>query len=288
MGVGPFLATEPEFEREAFFVSTSIYPQAGRPITKRRLDFASEFRISPSFSPESSDSFFFPGEKKVADWTVHGTFILLDAWGDRFLQRGRKSLRSEEWKKVAEKVSKGSKIERTDTQCRNRLDTLKKNKLIYFKKMDVLMSPSPKQPGLSCGVDSRECVFSNPRVYLNRANGLDEVRDSPGHSDSTEDDTYDSDGLPPRRKRPGRANNPNNKNDCSPMTLLADSLHNFSKIYEKFQRSKRQQMVELEKMRMDCHRDLEQQKKILQMVEIAKIWQGGDEDNSASADNISS
>ncbi|KAL9677834.1 hypothetical protein QQ045_015670 [Rhodiola kirilowii] len=263
----------------------------------------------PPPPPPPAPKLSFGGRSALADWTEHETFVLLDAWGDRFLQHGRKSLRSEEWQEVALKVSQESKTERTDTQCRNRLDTLKKkykkekakfggaggnsSKWIYFKKMDVLMSPTPKQPGLSCGVDSGEYVFSNPRVYLNRANGLDEMRDSPGHSDSTENDADDSDGLPPRRKKPAKISNLNtiNKNDCTPMNLLADCLHNFSKIYEKVESSKRQQMVELEKMRMDFHRDLEQQKKLIlerAQAEIAKIWQSDNEENGASAENISS
>ena len=40
------------------------------------------------------------GRNALSDWTEHETFVLLDAWGDRFLQRGRKSLRY-----IEEKVS---------------------------------------------------------------------------------------------------------------------------------------------------------------------------------------
>uniref|UniRef100_A0A7N0TT36 Myb-like domain-containing protein n=1 Tax=Kalanchoe fedtschenkoi TaxID=63787 RepID=A0A7N0TT36_KALFE len=289
----------------------SNYEFAPRAVTQAQPSAVTANVVAASAPPVPAPKHSSGGRNALADWTEHETFVLLDAWGDRFLQHGRKSLRSEEWQEVAEKVSQESKIERTDTQCRNRVDTLKKkykkekakfgaaggqsSKWIYFKKMDVLMSPPPKQPGLSCGVDSGEYVFSNPRVYLNRANGLDEMRDSPGHSDSTEDDTYDSDGLPPRRKKPVRVNNTNSnsnsRNYCSPMKLLADSLHNFSKIYEKIESNKRQQMVELEKMRMDFHRDLEQEKKLIlerAQAKIAKIWKGNDDENGASAENMSS
>ncbi|KAI4355665.1 hypothetical protein L6164_004414 [Bauhinia variegata] len=248
--------------------------------------------VVPSVSKPS-----FGGRNSLTDWTEHETFVLLDAWGDRFLQHGRKSLRSEEWQEVAEKVSEVSKIERTDTQCRNRLDTLKKkykkektklaetgggnSKWVYFKRMDKLMSSPPQQPGLSCGLDSGEYVFMNPRVYLNSANRLDEMKDSPGNSESTGEEEG-LDGPRPKKRRHGRDNY-----EASSFRLLADSIQKFSEIYEKIENSKRHQMAELEKMRMDFHKELEMQKRqILERVqaEIAKIRQR-DEENDDSAEN---
>nr|GMD37280.1 trihelix transcription factor ASIL2-like [Ipomoea batatas] len=240
----------------------------------------------------------------LADWSEHETFILLDAWGDRFLKQGRKSLRSEEWQEVAKKVSQESKIKRTDTQCRNRLDTLKKKykkekmklaetrsvtgRWVYFRKMDLLLSsnlPSNQQQGgLSCGVDSGEYVFTNPKSHLSRANELDEMRDSPGISISA-DAEDNSEGLPPKRTKKGKTGA-----DGSSFKLLADSIHKFSEIYEKIEDSKRQQMLELENMRMDFHRELEAQKRqILERAkaEIAKIRQGDYEENNGSAENAS-
>lgn len=250
--------------------------------------------VAPSTVATSAPKPSYGGRNSLSDWTEHETFVLLDAWGDRFLQRGRKSLRCEEWQEVAEKVSQESKLERSDTQCRNRLDTLKKkykkekmklegmggstSKWVYFKKMDMLLSSTPQQKGLPRGVDSGE--YANPSVYLNRANGLDEMRDSPGNSVSVEAEENDSDVLPPKRT---------NRGDGASFRLLADSIQKFSDIYEKIESSKRQQMLELEKMRMDFHRELEMQKRqILERArdEIAKIRQG-DEENDVSAENVS-
>ncbi|KAL0380437.1 UNVERIFIED_CONTAM: Trihelix transcription factor ASIL1 [Sesamum angustifolium] len=242
------------------------------------------------------------GRNPLTDWTEHETFVLLDAWGDRFLKQGRKSLRSEEWQEVAGKVSQESKIERTDAQCRNRLDTLKKkykkekmkleetggsaSEWVYFKKMDALLSSQPQQSSLSCAVDSGEYAFMDPKVDLNCSNGLDEMKDSPGNSEFSEHEEDESNGLPPPKKMK------NGKLRGSPASfkLLADSFKKFSDIYEKMENSKRKQMLELEKMRMDFHRDLELQKRqILEraQAEIAKIWQGDDEDNIVSAENLS-
>lgn len=250
--------------------------------------------VAPSVVATSAPKPSYGGRNSLSDWTEHETFVLLDAWGDRFLQRGRKSLRCEEWQEVAEKVSQESKLERSDTQCRNRLDTLKKkykkekmklegiggstSKWVYFKKMDMLLSSTLQQKGLPRGVESGE--YANASVYLNRVNGLDEMRDSPGNSVSVEAEENDSDVLPPKRT---------NRGDGASFRLLADSIQKFSDIYEKIESSKRQQMLELEKMRMDFHRELEMQKRqILERArdEIAKIRQG-DEENDVSAENVS-
>ncbi|KAM7255705.1 hypothetical protein ACFE04_008603 [Oxalis oulophora] len=274
---------------------------------KRKLrSLISSYEFAPRLPPPSIPAASVPkhssgGRNALTDWTERETFILLDAWADKFIQRGRKSLRSEEWLEVSEKVSELSKIDRTDTQCRNRLDTLKKkykkdkstigsaSKWVYFKKLDMLLSPDTRQPqqnGLSCGLDSGEYVFTNPRVYLNRAR-LDEMRDSPGNSESTDREDDDSDGLPPKKRKVGRRQ----RHDGSPLSLLADSIHKFSDIYENIEKSRRQQMAELEKMRMNINRDIEMQRRQIMeraQAEIIKIRQGGkDEENFVSAENTS-
>ncbi|TYG68234.1 hypothetical protein ES288_D05G137900v1 [Gossypium darwinii] len=217
------------------------------------------------------------GRNSLTDWTEHETFVLLDAWGGRFLQRGRNGLRSEEWQEVAEKVSKVSMIERTDTQCCNRLDTLKKkykkekamlaetsattSKWVYFKKVDMLMA------------------------YSNCANGMDKMRYSPADSESADSDEDISDGLPPKKRRFGRQ-----YDEGSSFRMLADSIHKFSNIYEKIENSKRHQMLELEKMRMEIHMELEMQKRRIMenaQAEIVKIQQGDEEDNDVSIENAS-
>ncbi|KAK1362954.1 trihelix transcription factor ASIL2-like [Heracleum sosnowskyi] len=240
------------------------------------------------------------GRNALSDWTEHETFVLLDAWGDRFLQRGRKSLRSEEWQEVAEKVSQESRLERTDTQCRNRLDTLKKkykkekmklqemmdttSKWVYFKKMNMLLSSTPQQPRLSRrvnSVNSGEYVSQYTRVPLNRACRIDELSNSPEISESVEAEENNSDLLPPKRT---------NRGDGGSFRLLAESITKFSDIYEKIESSKRKQMLELERMRMDFFRELEMQKRqILERAraEIASIRRGDDERNDGSAENFS-
>ncbi|XP_068343658.1 trihelix transcription factor ENAP1-like [Pyrus communis] len=249
-----------------------------------------------------------PGFRAEEEWTEHAVFMLLEVWGDRFLQLGRKSLRSDDWNEVAYKVSEASKIERTETQCKSMLDMLKRkykkekekmeemglnsSKWAYFKKMEMLMASSSRQEtGLACGVDSGEYVFMNTRVYLEQSNGFDEMRDSPGESetddDGDENGNDDFDVFPPRmagmRGEDG--------DEGSSYRVLADSIHKFGEIYEKIESSKRQQMRELEKMRKNFNKELELQKKqILEraQVEIAKIQEADDDDETdVSVDDLS-
>ncbi|KAM2407380.1 hypothetical protein ACFX1X_026575 [Malus domestica] len=250
-----------------------------------------------------------PGFRAEEEWTEHAVFMLLEVWGDRFLQLGRKSLRSDDWNEVAYKVSEASKIERTETQCKSMLDMLKRkykkekekmeemglnsSKWAYFKKMEMLMAASSRQEtGLACGVDSGEYVFMNTRVYLERSNGFDEMRDSPGESetddDGDENGNDDFDVFPPRMAgmRGGDGD------EGSSYRVLADSIHKFGEIYEKIESSKRQQMRELEKMRKNFNKELELQKKqILEraQVEIAKIQEADDDDDETdvSVDDLS-
>ncbi|KAG2713181.1 hypothetical protein I3843_04G155200 [Carya illinoinensis] len=236
-----------------------------------------------------------------AEWTEHAVFVLLEVWGDRFLQLGRKSLRSEDWNDVAEKVSEASKTERTEVQCRAMMDKLKRkykkekakvdemgsnsSKWVYFKKMDMLMASSPRQDfGLACGVDSGEYVFMNTWVYLDRSNGFDEMRDSPGESENDEEDGIESDEPPRRTRARGRGEG------SLSYRVVADSIQKFGDIYEKIESGKRQHMMELEKMRLEFQRELELQKKqILEraQTEIAKMQEeDDDEDSDSSEENL--
>ncbi|XP_038699149.1 trihelix transcription factor ASIL2 [Tripterygium wilfordii] len=233
-----------------------------------------------------------------SNWSEDEEFVLLEAWGDKFLQFGR-SLRSEDWVEVAEKVTEETGSRRTEAQCRSILDSLKRkyrkekskmeqmgingSKWRFFKKLDMLLGFSGIKEwngGLACGVDSGEFVFMDTRVYLERANGFDEMRDSPVDSEG-EMENEDGDVLSSKRC------------EDSSLRVLADSVEKFGEIYEKIESSKREHMLELEKMREDFRRELELQKKqILEkaQTEIAKNRDANDNDEDTdddSAENLS-
>ncbi|KAM1389739.1 hypothetical protein ACFX13_018077 [Malus domestica] len=266
------------------------------PKKRKAKNSESRYEFAPRVRPNWELGFWAEEE-----WTEHAVFMLLEVRGDRFLQLGRKSLRSDDWHEVAYKVSEASKIERTDRQCKSMLDMLKRkykkekekmeemglnsSKWAYFKKMEMLMASSSRQEfGLACGIDSGEYVFMNTRVYLERSNGFDEMRDSPGESETDDDDengNEDFDVFPPRMAGMGMGGG--DGDEGSSYRVLTGSIHKFGEIYEKIESSKRQQMRELEKMRKIFNKELELQKKQIldrAQVEIAKIQEADDDDET--------
>ncbi|KAF5812656.1 putative transcription factor Trihelix family [Helianthus annuus] len=264
--------------RHGYYRGVDTGESSRRHQKKRRLDnIVSNYEYAPRVPDRLSD-----------EWSDNATFVLVEVWGDRYLELGRKSLRTDDWVEVAEKVSEMCKMEIDESRCRKRLESLKKKykkekakvvtggyngKWGFFKKMDMLLSPKKQHNGLPCGVDSGEYVFMNTKVYLDQSNALDEMRDSPCESEDDDDDGEDE----------------WNDEDGEGFRLLAESVQNFGEIYEKIEGRKRQQTMELEKMRMDFQRELEIQKKqILEraQAEIAKIREGDDEDVN-SVENLS-
>ncbi|XP_068668345.1 trihelix transcription factor ENAP2-like [Aristolochia californica] len=90
-------------------------------------------------------------------WSEGATLTLIEAWGDRYLQLSRGNLRQHDWKEVADAVNSRqlavNKSRKTDVQCKNRIDTLKKkykleksklgtSKWPFFTRLDGLIGPS--------------------------------------------------------------------------------------------------------------------------------------------------
>jgi hypothetical protein len=87
-------------------------------------------------------------------WSDGATSALIDSWGERFVALGRGSLRHPQWQEVAEVVSSRdgySKPPKSDIQCKNRIDTLKKKYKMemakhdsswpFFHRLDDLLAP---------------------------------------------------------------------------------------------------------------------------------------------------
>ncbi|XP_050234138.1 trihelix transcription factor ASIL2-like [Mercurialis annua] len=95
-------------------------------------------------------------------WSESATAVLIEAWGERYLELSRGNLKQKHWKEVADIVSSRddySKSAKTDIQCKNRIDTVKKkyklekSKLAYgsgpskwpfFDRLDQLIGPVAK------------------------------------------------------------------------------------------------------------------------------------------------
>ncbi|XP_039065116.1 trihelix transcription factor ASIL2-like isoform X2 [Hibiscus syriacus] len=63
-------------------------------------------------------------------WSEEATSTLIDAWGRRYVELNRGNLRQKDWQDVADAVNvlhgHTKKTNRTDVQCKNRIDTIKK------------------------------------------------------------------------------------------------------------------------------------------------------------------
>ncbi|OMO70564.1 hypothetical protein CCACVL1_18803 [Corchorus capsularis] len=95
-------------------------------------------------------------------WSEGATGVLIDAWGERYLELSRGNLKQKHWKEVADIVSSREdymKTPKTDIQCKNRIDTVKKkyklektkmasgggpSKWVFFEKLDRLIGPTAK------------------------------------------------------------------------------------------------------------------------------------------------
>ncbi|KAL1551868.1 trihelix transcription factor ASIL2-like [Salvia divinorum] len=95
-------------------------------------------------------------------WSEGATAILIEAWGERYLELSRGNLKQKHWKDVADVVSSRgdySKTPKTDIQCKNRIDTVKKkykaekakiaagagpSKWRFYDKLDELIGPTAK------------------------------------------------------------------------------------------------------------------------------------------------
>ncbi|XP_071724604.1 trihelix transcription factor ENAP1-like [Rutidosis leptorrhynchoides] len=102
-------------------------------------------------------------------WSEEATSTLVDSWGRRYMELNRGNLRQKDWQEVADAVNAlhghTKKTHRTDVQCKNRVDTIKKKyktekaRLVssngsltsswpFYDRMDVLIGsnvkPSPK------------------------------------------------------------------------------------------------------------------------------------------------
>ncbi|KAE8653216.1 hypothetical protein Csa_019617 [Cucumis sativus] len=84
--------------------------------------------LTDSLTPSSANSRQLPIREDC--WSEDATSTLIDAWGRRFLDLNRGNLRQKDWQDVADSVNSlhglTKKTHRTDVQCKNRIDTVKK------------------------------------------------------------------------------------------------------------------------------------------------------------------
>ncbi|KAF7150355.1 hypothetical protein RHSIM_Rhsim02G0143100 [Rhododendron simsii] len=189
-------------------------------------------------------------------WSEEATSTLVDAWGRRYLDLNRGNLRQKDWQEVADAVNARhghtKKTRRTDVQCKNRIDTLKKK----YKVEKARVSDSDG------AVPSPWPFFDRLDVLIGPAAAGKKVSPSPPLALP----------LPYRKPAPVAVVLPQKR----PALGSARAIERFGDIYQRVEGEKQRQMIELEKQRMQFAKDLEVQRMQLFMdtqVQLEKIKQ---------------
>nr|UXP11769.1 trihelix family transcription factor [Paeonia rockii] len=228
-------------------------------------------------------------------WSEGSTATLVEAWGERFLELKRGNLRQKDWKEVADAVndrSNGVKPRRTDIQCKNRIDTLKKkyklekskpppSKWLFYSRLDHLIGapaavpankrfaaaapPQHRSPAVTFTTKTRKekpnavVVYSGGSSSKSRLNSTGSTGSSRGGGiDDRDDDEVDEDVLD-RRHGKHRMESMELSDEAA-CRELARAVLKFGEIYERIESSKQHQMMELEKQKMEFTKDLEFQR----------------------------
>lgn len=228
-------------------------------------------------------------------WSDGATSTLIDAWGERFVALGRGSLRHPQWQEVAEVVSSRdgySKPPKSDVQCKNRIDTLKKKYKVekaksdsswpFFDRLDFLLAPVQKLLGNSGGPagnsgsnpNNRSTAPMAPRVNFPQrtrtafpSSGMKRRLPSPPQASASSES---SDGFPPeplaeavngkRQRLEESANGADSSDRAQGLRDLAQAIRRLGETYERVVSSKGEHELRMERSRLDAARELEDQR----------------------------
>ncbi|KAK1617509.1 hypothetical protein QYE76_023026 [Lolium multiflorum] len=229
-------------------------------------------------------------------WSDGATSTLIDAWGERFVALGRGSLRHPQWQEVAEVVSSRdaySKPVKSDVQCKNRIDTLKKKYKVekaksdsswpFFDRLDFLLAPLQKLAGNSGGAagnsgssnpSNRSTAPMSLRVNFPQrtrtafpSSAMKRRMPSPQQDAASSES---SDGFPPepvaeavngkRHRVEESANGADSSNRVQGLRDLAQAIRRLGEVYERVESSKREHELRMEQDRLEAARELEEQR----------------------------
>lgn len=218
-------------------------------------------------------------------WSEGATETLIEAWGDRYVQLNRGNLRQKDWKEVADAVNvhrTGIKPPRTDIQCKNRIDTLKKkyklekskpspSKWPFYYRLNQLIGPNSVTPATKKSnrtsitlIKSKPKPNPKPSSSLYSGGGSSRLNSSGSNESSLgggarEDDDVGFGGGGGGGSRKHRMDYVDFSEETA-YKELARAILRFGEIYERIESSKQQQMMELEKQRMEFTKELEVQR----------------------------
>eukprot|EP01018_Ginkgo_biloba_P016422 Gb_29508 [translate_table: standard] len=244
-------------------------------------------------------------------WSEGATFTLIEAWGDRYVELNRGNLKQKHWKEVAEAVNNRGegKPPKTDVQCKNRLDTLKKkyklekNRLLaggssckwpYYLRLDALIGNGrkDKQPEIFIQGKQRRDTDGN---NFNNFNNYHNINIKGEGEEAQQNRFYDNNinnnnslSNSKWKESPDMTDTcPNGSNEGGegrkrrvqegPFRDLAKAIFKFGEVYERVEMAKQQGLMELEKQRMEFAKELEIQRMQMFMqtqLEVARLKRG--------------
>ncbi|KAL6845643.1 hypothetical protein ACP4OV_025138 [Aristida adscensionis] len=274
--------------------SSGVSRSPSSPRSKRRRDdrYALGFEFAPRLA--SYESLLPPPPPgRSPEWTERSTLALLDAWGDRFVRSGRRGIPADEWLEVARLAATAAGFPAghySESQCRNRIDTLRKkfrkekermrlasrrsrgspshSKWVYFDKMmSVLCPPLPPPPSppsprplapppLQVPIVTRR-RDTQPSPRLSWGLGAPELMLGGGGDVRPGDAKPDVAAKPDAAKLGGKQEIEVAASNSNGFGALTESIRKFGEVYERMERRKRQHMAEVEQIRKDFHRDLD-------------------------------
>ncbi|CBI35824.3 unnamed protein product, partial [Vitis vinifera] len=211
-------------------------------------------------------------------WSEGATSVLIDAWGERYLELSRGNLKQKHWKDVADIVSSRedyTKTAKTDIQCKNRIDTVKKkyklekakiaagggpSKWPFYQRLDHLIGPTAKIASASPAT-ATPLPLQNQlrrRAPVDSDSSQSEPEASPDSTDSFPPETFER--KRPRMQRELNSNTPRNKNWSNSVRELTQAILKFGEAYEQAETSKLQQVADMERQRMKFAKELELQR----------------------------
>lgn len=250
-------------------------------------------------------------------WSDEATSTLVDLWGRRFVELNRGKLRQKDWQDIADAVNAlhghTKKTHRTDVQCKNRVDTIKKKYKVekarssgpngvpsswrFFDRLDVLIgpilnakkptptaTPSPSLP-VALPLPYRKTPSPSPASsvralpqkrsaatvledgYFRRNYSAMAAAAAAAEADEDEEEDEDEDEERGSEVEEGERDNEG-------MRRLAKAIERFGDLYERMEKEKLKQMVDLEKRRLKFDKDLELQRRHMFMdtqVQLERI-----------------
>jgi len=191
-------------------------------------------------------------------WSEGETAALVDAWGSRYLDLNRGSLRQPQWREVADAVnsrpgaSARRRPPRTDIQCKNRVDTLKKkykaerarggpSPWAFYGQLDLLVGPT-----LAAAAESDSEDGYNNNDY----DDDDGSQQSPSRSVSSRSGggAAAAPAVGSKRKM---------SSGSGGFGELARAIETFAEMYERMEAAKQRHAEEMERQRIKFLKDLE-------------------------------